>query len=143
MLSAVLLLEKGKKLADKQIYEQRKEQITAIKGNISIASDTNVTDINNMISNCVEMLEDGIAGISAVGTLKDAMSEKKEKSYADDGCLTLYEDDLVKEISDCETKINNLAAEASSLETQYQTALNDEKEAALKALEAAKTGFIG
>lgn len=139
MSSLSILWNKERKQQEKKTYENRKQEVTNVKGTISSASDDNVSDINNKIDDCGTQLSSGITGIAEVGTLVTAMNGKKEKSGTSDGHLSSYDGELASEIADCETKISNLETEISSLETQYQAALDEEK----KALEEIKNVIFG
>lgn len=135
MSSATIMMNQNKKQLDKMMYEQRKSQITAIKGRISGATEGNISNINKKINDLAEKLEISVKGISDLQSLIDQFEDKRERSSASDQELDSYANNLDLEIEDCTAKINDLESEISSLKAQYQTALHDEQEAARKALE--------
>lgn len=135
MSSLDLFFAKQGKESEKRKYEERKSQVTTVKGKISDASDGNVTNINGKIDGAVTKLASAINGIS-IDSLVGEMNGKKEKSGTNDSHLSSYEGYLSSEITDCETKIGNLETEISSLASRYEQALNEEKEAAKKMLAA-------
>ena len=133
MSSISIYWEKMGKEADKRTYENRKSQVTGVKGWISTACDDHVTNINNDIDELGGKIEDAITGISQVGMLVTELGNKKEKDSGSDGNISSYSGNLDSEISDCDTKIDELETEISSLETQYTNAVNQEKEAVKEA----------
>lgn len=130
-----LLLEKGQKQNERNTVERRKTYVTGIKGKVSSAADGNISDINSKIDALAGKIESAIKGISAVGTLTGEFDGKKEPDSASDTNLSSFDSNLASEISDCDSKISDLDTQISSLQSRYETALNDEKEAAKKALE--------
>lgn len=61
------------------------------------------------------------------------MLGKKEKIGTSDGYLSSFDSNLANEISDCNTKISALEGDISSLNRQYNAAVEAEREAAKKA----------
>lgn len=131
-----LLFEKGQKQNERNTIERRKTYVSGVKGKISSAADGNVSDINSKIDKLAEKIESSIKGISAVGTLTGRFDGKKESDSSSDSALSSFDGNLASEISDCDSKVTELDAQISSLQSRYETALQDEADAAKKALES-------
>lgn len=137
MSSATILMNKGTKEAEKIRYELRKSQVINIKNSIYDVSDDYTFSINEKIEKINSNLQLAIKGITTED-LRNTIRSKKEKTGISDNYLYNYDNELDNEITDCQTKINNLDMEILVLNRQYSETLEREREEARKLLENAK-----
>lgn len=133
MSSLSIWYSKQAKEREKGKYESRKSQVSSVKNKVYDASDDYVNNINSKIDDLAGALGKAITGISDVTTLKNNVLGKKEKIGTSDGYLSSFDSNLASEISDCNTKISALEGDISSLNRQYNAAVEAEREAAKKA----------
>ena len=145
MGSGEIYARKMEKLIEKENFEQRRDQVLAVKGIISSVSGDNVNLINREIDNCSQILVSGVKGIDSLNLLISSLSEKKERAGTMDVYLNSYESKLDYELGDCSRKISDLESEISRLESEYQQALADEERARREELEKAMrlNGLLG
>ncbi len=119
MGSAETLAEKNRTIAEKRQYEERREQISHIKGRVYDVSDDHVIDINKKIDQCVDELQGGICGIDCVSSLISTLTGNKEKIGTSDANLGDYDSNLGSELSDCDRKIYELELRIQELDRRY------------------------
>lgn len=117
-------------------YNSRISKVKKIKDNIRTKFDTEITDINVYLVDCMQSLEGGIDGVTKVGTVYDNLGYLKESYDVVDGNLVSCTENLNSEITRCNDKISRLEAQNATYESKIREIERREAEERRKQLEA-------
>lgn len=131
--SSWLKTQRSGKVSERDTLVKRKKGVEAIIRKIGTDFDNNVTNINNMITYCSSLYSSGLKGRKK-SISSDIVSEK-EKYDNNDTKINSSKTNLQNELNRCQTRIDTLNSEISSLDSQIRTAEHDEEQARKKARE--------
>lgn len=131
--SSWLKNQRSGKVSERDILVKRKKGIDAIIGKIASDFDNNVTNINNMVAYCSSYYSSGLTGRKK-SISSDINSEKEDYDYIDAKIIS-SKTNLQNESNRCQTRIDTLNSEISSLDSQIRTAEYNEEQARKKAWE--------
>ena len=131
--SSWLKTQRSGKVSERDTLVKRKKGIDAIIGKIASDFDNNVTNINNMVTYCSSYYSSGLTGRKK-SISSDISSEKEDYDYKD-AKINSSKTNLQNESNRCQTRIDTLNSEISSLDSQIRTAEYNEEQARKKAWE--------
>lgn len=131
--SSWLKTQRSGKVSERDTLVKRKKGIDAIIGKIASDFDNNVTNINNMVTYCSSYYSSGLTGRKK-SISSDISSEKEDYDYKD-AKINSSKTNLQNESNRCQTRIDTLDSEISSLDSQIRTAEYNEEQARKKAWE--------
>lgn len=131
--SSQLKSQRSGKVSERDTLVKRKKGIDAIIGKIASDFDNNVTNVNNMITYCSSYYSNGLIGRKK-SISSDISSEKEDYDYKD-AKINSSKTNLQNESNRCQTRIDTLNSEISSLDAQIRTAEYNEEQARKKAWE--------
>lgn len=131
--SSWLKTQRSGKVSERDTLVKRKQGIDAIIGKIDSDFDNNVTNINNMVMYCSSCYSSGLTGRKK-SISSDISFEKEDYDYKDVK-INSSKTNLQNESKRCQTRIDTLNSEISSLDSQIRTAEHNEEQARKKARE--------
>ena len=131
--SSWLKNQRSGKVSERDTLVKRKKGIDAIIGKVTSDFDNNVTNINNMVTYCSSYYSSGLTGRKK-SISSDISSEKEDYDYKD-AKINSSKTNLQNESNRCQTRIDTLNSEISSLDSQIRTAEYNEEQARKKAWE--------
>ena len=131
--SSWLKTQRSGKISERDTLVKRKNSVDTIIGKIGSDFDNYVTNVNNMITYCLNYYSSGLKGRKK-SISSDIDSEKEKYDYKDTK-INSSKTNLQNESNRCQTRIDTLNSEISSLDSQIRRAEYNEEQARKKAWE--------
>lgn len=131
--SSWLKTQRSGKISERDTLVNRKKGIDKIIGKIGSDFEDNVTNINNMILYCSSYYSSGLKGRKK--TISSDISSEKEQYDYKDIKINSSKTNLQNESNRCQSRIDILNSEITSLDSQIRTAEYNEEQARKKAWE--------
>lgn len=131
--SSWLKTQRSGKISERDTLVNRKKGIDKIIGKIGSDFEDNVTNINNMILYCSSYYSSGLKGRKK--TISSDISSEKEQYDYKDTKINSSKTNLQNESNRCQSRIDTLNSEITSLDSQIRTAEYNEEQARKKAWE--------
>lgn len=131
--SSWLKTQRSGKVSERDTLVERKSSVDTIIRKIGTDFDNNVTNINNMVTYCSSYYSSGLMGRKK--SISSDIDSEKEKYDNNDTKINSSKTNLQNESNRCQTMIDTLNSEISSLDSQIRTAEYNEEQARKRAWE--------